>query len=113
MNSRMKFTTTAIVALLSAIFLIPTAGAGQVIDRIVARVNGRIILQSELDEAVSYEAVLNGKPFNQFAADERRAVLGKQDASVVRVGHQRRIIGGIQARRQHAGHFAIGHLGIA
>jgi len=77
MNSRMKFTTTAIVALLSAIFLIPTAGAGQVIDRIVARVNGRIILQSELDEAVSYEAVLNGKPFNQFAADERRAVLDR------------------------------------
>lgn len=77
MNARMKFTTTAIVALLSAIFLIPTAGAGQVIDRIVARVNGRIILQSELDEAVSYEALLNGKPFNQFSADDRRAVLDR------------------------------------
>jgi hypothetical protein len=73
----MKFTTTAIVALLSAIFLMPTAGAGQVIDRIVARVNGRIILQSELDEAVSYEALLNGKPFNQFSADDRRAVLDR------------------------------------
>jgi peptidyl-prolyl cis-trans isomerase SurA len=77
MKACMKFTTTAIVALLSAIFLIPTAGAGQVIDRIVARVNGRIILQSELDEALSYEALLNGKPFNQFTTEERRAVLDR------------------------------------
>lgn len=78
MNARMKFvTTTVAVALLSAIFLMPTAGAGQVIDRIVARVNGRIILQSELDEALSYEALLNGKPFNQFSADDRRAVLDR------------------------------------
>jgi peptidyl-prolyl cis-trans isomerase SurA len=78
MNSRMKImTTTVAVTLLSAIFLIPTAGAGQVIDRIVARVNGRIILQSELDEALSYEALLNGKPFNQFSGDERRGVLDR------------------------------------
>jgi peptidyl-prolyl cis-trans isomerase SurA len=78
MNARMKFTPTAvIVALLSAIFFMPTAGAGQVIDRIVARVNGQIILQSELDEALSYEALLNGKPFNQFSADDRRAVLDR------------------------------------
>jgi peptidyl-prolyl cis-trans isomerase SurA len=78
MNARMKFTPTAvIVALLSAISFMPTAGAGQVIDRIVARVNGQIILQSELDEALSYEALLNGKPFNQFSADDRRAVLDR------------------------------------
>jgi len=63
-----KITTTALaVTVLAVIFLMPTAGAGQVIDRIVARVNGSIILQSELDEALSYEALLNGKPFNQFA----------------------------------------------
>ncbi|MFZ0958668.1 MAG: SurA N-terminal domain-containing protein [Candidatus Sulfotelmatobacter sp.] len=74
----MKFTTTAVVVtLLSAIFLMPAAGAGQVIDRIVARVNGRIILQSELDEALSYEALLNGKPLNLFSADDRRAVLDR------------------------------------
>src|SRR6202167_6833196 len=72
----MKITTTLItITLLSAIFLMPTAGAGQVIDRIVARVNGSIILQSELDDALSYEDLLNGKPFNQFASEERRAVL--------------------------------------
>jgi peptidyl-prolyl cis-trans isomerase SurA len=78
MKVRAKFITNAvIVTLLSAIFFLPTAGAGQVIDRIVARVNGRIILQSELDESLSYEALLNGKPFNQFSADDRRAVLDR------------------------------------
>ena len=47
-----KITTTALaVTVLAVIFLMPTAGAGQVIDRIVARVNGSIILQSELDAA--------------------------------------------------------------
>jgi len=75
---RTKITTTALaVTVLAVIFLMPTAGAGQVIDRIVARVNGSIILQSELDEALSYEALLNGKPFNQVATEERRAVLDR------------------------------------
>ncbi len=78
MKARAKFTTTAvIVTLLSAIIFMPAAGAGQVIDRIVARVNGRIILQSELDESLSYEALLNGKPFNHFSADDRRVVLDR------------------------------------
>ena len=76
MNVRIKISTTAIaVILLSAMFAVPAAGTAQVIDRIVARVNGRIILQSELEESLSYEALLNGKPFNQFTADDRRAVL--------------------------------------
>lgn len=78
MRVRMKITTTAVaVSLLSAMFFLPAAGAGQVIDRIVARVNGRIILQSELEELLSYEALLNGKPFNQFNGDDRRAVLDR------------------------------------
>jgi peptidyl-prolyl cis-trans isomerase SurA len=73
-----KFTTNALIAgLLSVMFFLPAAGAGQVIDRIVARVNGRIILQSELEEAVSFEALLNGKALTQFTGDDRRAVLDR------------------------------------
>jgi peptidyl-prolyl cis-trans isomerase SurA len=78
MRVRANFTTNAlIVSLLSAMFFLPTASAGQVIDRIVARVNGRIILQSELEEALSYEALLNGRALAQFTADDRRAVLDR------------------------------------
>lgn len=55
----------------------PASGASQVIDRIVATVNGHIILQSDWDEAMSYEALLNGRALNQFTEDDRRAVLDR------------------------------------
>jgi len=78
MKIRTKITTTGVaVSLLSVLLFLPLAGAGQVIDRIVARVNGRIILQSELEESLSYEALLNGKAVNQFTPDDRRAVLDR------------------------------------
>ncbi len=47
------------------------------IDRIVATVNGHIILQSDWDEALCYEALLNGRALNQFTDDDRRAVLDR------------------------------------
>ena len=54
-----------------------SAQAGQVIDRIVATVNGHIILQSDWDEALRYESLLNGRPLTQFTDDDRRAVLDR------------------------------------
>jgi len=56
--------------------LVPAAQA-EVIDRIVATVNGHIILQSDWDEALCYEALLNGRSVSQFTEDERRAVLDR------------------------------------
>jgi hypothetical protein len=53
------------------------ARAGEVIDRIVATVNGRIILQSDWEEALSYEALLNGQGLTQFTDDTKRAVLDR------------------------------------
>jgi len=53
------------------------ARAGEVIDRIVATVNGHVILQSDWDEALCYEAVLNGHAPGQFSDDDRRAVLDR------------------------------------
>jgi hypothetical protein len=49
----------------------------EVVDRIVATVNGHIILQSDWDEALCYEALLNGRTLGQFTEDERRAVLDR------------------------------------
>jgi peptidyl-prolyl cis-trans isomerase SurA len=56
--------------------LFPAAQA-EVIDRIVATVNGHIILQSDWDEALCYEALLNGRAPSEFTEDERRAVLDR------------------------------------
>jgi hypothetical protein len=53
------------------------AMAAEVIDRIVAIVNGHIILQSDWDDAVAYEAFIGGKPLQQSSAEDRKAVLDR------------------------------------
>ena len=53
------------------------AQAGTVIDRIVATVNGHIILQSDWDDALSYESLIGGKPVEQLSAAERSSVLNR------------------------------------
>jgi peptidyl-prolyl cis-trans isomerase SurA len=69
--------TAALVLVLSAAFLVPGRAASEVIDRIVATVNGRVILQSDLDEALCYEALLGNRSLAQFSDDDRRAVLDR------------------------------------
>jgi hypothetical protein len=51
--------------------------AAEVIDRIVATVNGSVILQSDLDEALCYEALLSNRSLASFNTDDRRAVLDR------------------------------------
>jgi hypothetical protein len=63
-----------VVALLLAV-LGPAVGSGEVIDRIVATVNGVPVLQSDVDEAVRYEAMLNNRPLEGFTAAEQRSAL--------------------------------------
>ncbi len=51
--------------------------APEVIDRIVAVVNGHIILQSDWDEGLSYEALLTNRPVSDLNEEDRRAVLDR------------------------------------
>ena len=74
--TKKTFAVAAAACLVSAL-LLPAAHAAQVIDRIVATVNRHIILQSDWDEALCYEGLLNGRPLNQFSDDDRRAVLDR------------------------------------
>jgi hypothetical protein len=67
----------AIAALFFLSILLPVARAGEVIDRIVATVNGHIILQSDWNDALRYEALLSGRALSLFTDDERRAVLDR------------------------------------
>lgn len=75
------FTNTVIASVIIAIsltaFSFPLAAQGEVIDRIVATVNGNIILQSDWNDALRYEALLNGRNATDFTDDERRAVLDR------------------------------------
>jgi hypothetical protein len=53
------------------------AMAADVIDRIVVTVNGHIILQSDWDDAVEYEAFIGGKSLRQSSAEDRKAALDR------------------------------------
>lgn len=79
MNRFCTKTAAALVTLviaLTLLFAVPAAHA-DVIDRIVATVDGHVILQSDWDQALCYEALLNGRPPSQFSDEDRRAVLDR------------------------------------
>jgi hypothetical protein len=52
-----------------------TAGAAEVIDRIVATVNGHIILLSDWEDSLRYEAFSSGRPLDHMTAEDRKSAL--------------------------------------
>jgi hypothetical protein len=52
-----------------------TFGAAEVIDRIVATVNGHIILLSDWEDSLRFEAFSSGRPLDRMTADERKSAL--------------------------------------
>jgi hypothetical protein len=69
---------TIIAALiLSSSFAGRPACAAEVIDRIVATVNGHIILQSDWNAALRYEGLLSARSLSDFTEEDRRAVLDR------------------------------------
>ena len=65
-----------LVVLLS-LAMLSLARAGETIDRIVAVVNGRPVMESEMVEALRLEQLVANKPPQAVPADELRAVLGR------------------------------------
>ena len=66
--------------LFCAVALLPAAAparAGEVLDRIVATVNGRIILQSDWEAALRFAALVDGRGFDQLSVDDRKAALDR------------------------------------
>jgi hypothetical protein len=61
--------------LLLALSIPPGAYAGEIIDRVVATVNGVPILQSEADQAVRCEALLEGRALDTVTPSQQQAVL--------------------------------------
>ncbi len=67
----------AACAILAFAFPFVRRAAGDVIDRIVATVNGHVILQSDWDEAMCYEALSENRKLADFTEEERRAMLNR------------------------------------
>lgn len=72
------FRTTIAFAVLAAMFsLCLKSSRAEVVDRIIATVNGHIVLQSDLNEELRYEALLNGRALSGFTDDDRKAALDR------------------------------------
>jgi peptidyl-prolyl cis-trans isomerase SurA len=56
---------------------LPAFGAGQVVDRMVANVNGHVVLQSDWEEEMAFESFVNARPLDSFTAEERKAALDR------------------------------------
>jgi hypothetical protein len=54
-----------------------SAMAGEVIDRVVTNVNGHVVLQSDWEQEVAFEALSNGRDPASFTSDERKAALDR------------------------------------
>ncbi len=66
---RLKFAQIAIVLLLAT----GCGFASQVVDRIIATVNGKPVLQSELEDEIRFEALQEARPLTAVTAAERNA----------------------------------------
>ena len=63
------------VCTLAFLALAFSSGAAEVIDRIVATVNGHVILQSDWEDALRYEAFSSGRALDHLTAEDRKAAL--------------------------------------
>jgi peptidyl-prolyl cis-trans isomerase SurA len=70
--------TLAIVAYFAmGMALSTSAWAGQVVDRVVANINGHVVLQSDWEEEVAFEAFSDGRDPDSFTSAERKAALDR------------------------------------
>ena len=53
--------------------VVPVLRAGEVLDRMVATVNGHAILQSDWNDEVRYESFMSGRPLAALTTEDRRA----------------------------------------
>jgi peptidyl-prolyl cis-trans isomerase SurA len=69
-------TRWAIAVVFSMVLTISSFG-GQVVDRVVANVNGHVVLQSDWEQEVAFEAFANGRDPESFTSAERHAALDR------------------------------------
>jgi hypothetical protein len=65
------------LAIALGVGLAATSQAGPIVDRVVANVNGHVVLQSDWEEEVSFEAMANGRAPDSFTPAERKAALDR------------------------------------
>ncbi len=78
MNSRLlQVGTKSVCVILLKIALVSVALGGQVVDRVVANVNGHVVLQSDWEQEVAFEAFSDARDPDSFTSAERTAALDR------------------------------------
>jgi hypothetical protein len=65
------------LALSMIMTLTPLAVAGKIVDRVVTNVNGHVVLQSDWEQEIAFEAFSNGRDPDSFTSAERAAALDR------------------------------------
>jgi len=73
----MKLNMVILAGAVAILAAVQSCWAGDVLDRIVATVNGHIILQSDWEDELRYEAFVGGRALRQFPAAQRKAALDR------------------------------------
>jgi hypothetical protein len=71
----LRLRTLIIVAMLSMLPLV--LAASDVIEQIVARVNGNVVLQSDWEDEIGFEAFSQGRTLESVTLDQRKAALDR------------------------------------
>ena len=73
----MKWLRHHALAAAVSLALASPSSAGTIVDRIVSSVNGHAVLQSDWEQEIAFEALLNGRDPDTFTALERAAALDR------------------------------------
>jgi hypothetical protein len=65
------------IAMALCLALAISAMGGQIVDRVVTDVNGHVVLQSDWEQEVAFEALSNGRDPDSFTTSERKAALDR------------------------------------
>jgi len=74
---KIQFGKQCAAAMALSMALALSAMAGQIVDRVVAKVNDHVILQSDWEQEVAFEALANGRDPDSFTSAERNAALDR------------------------------------
>jgi SurA N-terminal domain len=66
-----------LVCIATVVALTTYSVAGEVVDRVVTTVNGHVVLQSDWEREVAFEAFISGRDPDAFTSEERKAALDR------------------------------------
>jgi hypothetical protein len=73
----LQFVKCCSLALILSLALAASASAGEIVDRVVSNVNGHVLLQSDWEQEVAFEAFSTGRDPDSFTAAERATALDR------------------------------------